>query len=155
MTQPIRMRRFVTAMLVLVTFLSTVRVAGAVTPAFLHGGGMTFPAPTELPRHRVCPIPWRRGPRYVRRLIVCAARHWQVPGGASTAVSVAWRESRFHADAYNPSGAEGVYQHLYQYWPGRAAEFGFRGASAFNARVNVIVTMKMVRRIGSWSPWGL
>ena len=86
---------------------------------------------------------------------MCAANHWQVPGGATTAVSIAWRESRFRADAYNPSGAEGVYQHMRQYWPGRAAAYGFPGASAFNARVNVIVTMRMVRRLGNWSPWGL
>jgi hypothetical protein len=155
MTQPIRMRRLVTAMLVLVTFLSTVHIADAVTPALQHGGVVSFPAPTESPRHRMCPIHWRRGPRYVRRLIVCAANHWQVPGGPTTAVSIAWRESRFRADAYNPSGAEGVYQHMSQYWPGRAAAFGFPGASAFNARVNIIVTMRMVRRLGNWSPWGL
>ncbi len=153
MTQPLRMRRRVVVTLVLVLTLSTAHVAGAVTPAERYPG-LRAPSTLTLPSHRVCPIPWRRGPNEVRRLIVCAANHWRVPGGATTAVAIAWRESRFSPQASNPSGAEGIYQHLRRYWPSRAAAFGFPGRSAFDARVNIIVTMKMVRRLGNWSPWG-
>jgi hypothetical protein len=105
-------------------------------------------------RRRICPIDWRRGPAFVERLIRCAARHWHVPGGPRTALSIAWRESHFIATAYNSSGAEGIYQHLRQYWPARARLFGFPDRSAFNARVNIIVTMRMVHATGSWAPWG-
>jgi soluble lytic murein transglycosylase-like protein len=154
MTQPIRMRRLIAVTLVLVTFLFLAQFADAVTPTLLGSDHVIVLSRTEPPRHRVCPIHWRRGRRYVRRLIVCAANHWRVPGGATMALSVAWNESRFRADAYNLSGAEGVYQHMRQYWPGRASTYGFPGVSAFNARANIIVTMKMVRRLGNWSPWG-
>jgi hypothetical protein len=105
-------------------------------------------------RRRICPIDWHRGPAFVASLIRCAARHWHVPGGPTKALSIAWRESHFVATAYNPSGAEGIYQHMRQYWPMRARVFGFPNRSAFNARANVIVTMRMVRAIGGWAPWG-
>lgn len=104
---------------------------------------------------QVCPIRWQRGPYYVRRLILCSANHFHVPGGAAKALAIAHRESRFNPRAYNSySGAEGIYQHLRRYWPGRAAAYGFRGWSGFNARANIIVTMKMVKHLGGWWPWG-
>lgn len=103
----------------------------------------------------ICPVRWRRGPTYVRRLVLCAARYYHVPGGPAKALAIATRESRLYPKAYNPSsGALGVYQHLRRYWPGRADEYGFRGWSGFNARANIFVTMKMVRRLGGWWPWG-
>ena len=105
-------------------------------------------------RRRICSIDWHRGPASVERLIRCAARHWHVPGGPQTALYIAWRESHFVPNAYNPSGAEGIYQHMRQYWPARARLFGFPNRSAFNARANVIVTMRMVHALGSWAPWG-
>jgi hypothetical protein len=68
---------------------------------------------------------------------------------------VANRESDFEPRAYNSStGASGVFQHLRRYWPGRADVFGFGGWSAFNARANIMVTMRMVHRMGDWSHWG-
>jgi hypothetical protein len=102
---------------------------------------------------RICgDIPWREGPRQVRRLIRCAARHYGV--NVERALDVARRESNFRPRAYNPSScAKGVFQHLCRYWPGRAYEYGFWKVGAFNARANIIVTMKMVRR-GGWGPWG-
>ena len=73
-----------------------------------------------------------------------------------SALYIADRESHFHPRAYNAwSGAMGVYQHLRRYWPGRAFAYGFRGWSGFNARANIIVTMRLVRRLGNWSPWGI
>ncbi len=103
---------------------------------------------------KMCPIPWQRGPWFVRQMIRCAAQHYQVPGGALKALSIAGRESHFRPTAYNSySGALGIYQHLSRYWPGRATAYGFRGWSGFNARANIIVTMRMVRQTG-WYPWG-
>ena len=49
-------------------------------------------------------------------------------------------------------GAAGIYQHLLKYWPTRAEDFGFRDWSAFNARANILVTMRMVKHYG-WDPW--
>ncbi len=103
---------------------------------------------------KVCPSKWQKGPWHVKQLIRCAAHFYAVPGGASYALYIANRESHFFPRAYNAySGASGIYQHLRRYWPGRATTFGFHGWSAFNARANVIVTMRMVKRYG-WSPWG-
>jgi hypothetical protein len=72
------------------------------------------------------------------------------------ALYVADRESEFRPKAYNGySGASGIFQHLSRYWPGRADAFGFGGWSAFNARANIMVTMRMVHRQGDWSDWGV
>jgi hypothetical protein len=114
---------------------------------------------TLEPRHsrvpaKICPIPWQRGPWFVKRLIRCAAVHYEVPGGMSKALYIADRESNYHPRAYNAySGALGIYQHLSRYWPGRAQAYGFKGWSGFNARANIIVTMRMVKSVG-WYPWG-
>lgn len=102
---------------------------------------------------KVCSYDWRRGTWQIKQLIRCAASNWAVPGGVATALDIANRESRFRPGAYNASGAAGIYQHLLRYWPGRAAAYGFRGWSAFNARANIIVTMRMVHAAG-WGPWG-
>jgi soluble lytic murein transglycosylase-like protein len=103
--------------------------------------------------HKICNFDWQRSRFQVKKLIRCAARHWDVPGGAHKALAIAFRESRYNPGAYNSSGAEGIYQHMRQYWPGRARTFGFPRYSAFNGRANIIVTMRMVKR-GGWGPWG-
>jgi len=122
---------------------------------------MSFPVATSqayLPRElravspRVCPIDWRQSTLHVKRLIRCAASHFGIR--REKALYIAWRESRYRPSAYNPGGgAAGIYQHLLKYWPGRAETFGFEDRSAFNARANIFVTMRMVRRYG-WDPWG-
>ena len=102
---------------------------------------------------KICPIDWRQSTWHVKQLIRCAAAHHGV--NASTALYVAWRESRYRPSAYNAAGgAAGIYQHLLKYWPDRAADYGFRDWSPFNARANIMVTMRMVRLYG-WDPWGL
>jgi hypothetical protein len=102
---------------------------------------------------RVCPIDWHTGPWHVKRLISCAAAHFGI--SRDRALYVAWRESRFDPSAFNADGpAAGVYQHLLRYWPDRAARYGFASASPYNARANIFVTMRMVRRVGWW-PWAL
>jgi hypothetical protein len=144
MTQTIRkMRRPIGATLILTATLT-------ILPAFAVPHRAE--AYTYTPK-RICDIDWDKGRRHVKKLIRCAAHHWDVR--ARRALYVARRESDFRPRAFNRSTcAKGVYQHLCRYWKERAYRFGFKGKSAFNGRANIIVTMKMVRRYG-WSPWGL
>jgi hypothetical protein len=143
MTDISTMRRHVVAALLITAILT---VASATTArAVVPEGRYQVPA-------RICDIDWRKGTWQVRQLIRCAAAYWQVPGGADTALAIADRESQFRPDAYNTSGCAGIYQHMLEYWPGRASDYGFPGWSAFNARANIIVTIKMVKQ-GGWGPW--
>lgn len=144
MMQTIRnTRRAIVATLILTATLSILPAFAAPHPAQAY---------TYTPK-RICNIDWREGRWHVKKLIRCAANHWDV--GVRTALYVADRESDFRPKAFNRSScAKGVYQHLCRYWDGRAYAYGFKGKSAFNARANIIVTMKMVRRYG-WSPWGM
>ena len=101
---------------------------------------------------KICNYDWHKGTWHIKQLIRCAADHWNIPGGEGTALAIADRESQFHPNAYNPSGCAGIYQHMLRYWPGRASAYGFQGWSAYNARANIIVTMRMVKQHG-WGPW--
>jgi hypothetical protein len=139
-------RRRFPAALFLASLLTLVLAIGPATVAHAREAG--------APPH-VCKFDWRKGPWHVKQLIRCAEDRWGVPGGAAMALHVADRESDFRPHAYNSSsGASGIFQHLRRYWPGRADSFGFGGWSAFNARANIMVTMRMVHRMGSWSHWG-
>jgi len=101
---------------------------------------------------RICPIDWRQSTWHVKQLIRCAASHHGV--SQSKALAIAYRESRYRPSAYNHAGeAAGIFQHLLKYWPDRAEDFGFDDWSVFNARANIMVTMRMVRLYG-WDPWG-
>jgi hypothetical protein len=101
---------------------------------------------------RICPIDWRRSTWHVRKLIRCAAEHHGLSPRRS--LYVAYRESRYFPRAYNETScAKGIFQHLCRYWASRAEAFGFPERSAFNARANIFVTMRMVKRSG-WGPWG-
>lgn len=117
------------------------------------------PAPTagaegsrEVP-DRICDIDWREGTWYVKKLIKCAARHWDSPGTPRTAVRVARCESHLRPDAYNPNGYAGLFQQSTRYWSQRADHYGVPDRSPFNARANVIVSIRMARAMGSWSAW--
>jgi hypothetical protein len=100
----------------------------------------------------ICPIDWRQSTWHVKQLIRCAASHHGV--SQSTALAIAYRESRYRPSAYNHGGeAAGIFQHLLRYWPDRSETFGFEDWSVFNARANIMVTMRMVRLYG-WDPWG-
>jgi hypothetical protein len=146
MTLTIRMRRTFTAALVLTALLTLVPASHA--SARTTNDQATY---NSVPR-KVCPIDWHRGRWFVKKLVRCASAHFDV--GVRKALHVANRESDFRPSAFNASScAKGIYQHLCRYWPGRAFDYGFKGWSAYNARANIIVTMKMVRRSG-WSPWG-
>ena len=100
----------------------------------------------------VCPIDWRRSTWHVKKLIRCAAHHYGLSERRS--LYVAERESRFLPRAYNATScAKGIFQHLCRYWASRAEAFGFPDRSAYNARANIFVTMRMVKRYG-WGAWG-
>ena len=143
MTNAIRPRRALAATLILTALF--IASPGA------RASAVTGDASYSFTPSKICAIQWRDGPLQVRHLIRCAARYYGV--NPDKAVTIAHRESMFDPDAYNAwSCAKGIYQHLCRYWPGRAYDYGFKGWSAFNARANIIVTMKMVRRYG-WAPW--
>jgi hypothetical protein len=151
MTNAIRLRRAFVATLILTAIITTFPGASASAMRTQDHITTTQDNKAHISAVSICPIRWQRGPRYVQRLIGCVARFYRV--GASTALEVAYRESKFHPNAYNSrSCAKGVYQHLCRYWPTRADDYGFAGWSAFNARANIFVTMRMVRQYGWW-PW--
>jgi hypothetical protein len=146
MTRTIPTRRRFPAALLLASLLVLVPAASLVNTANAREADVS---------RRLCQIDWRKGRWHVKQLIRCAEDRWSVPGGPSRALYVANRESNYRPKAYNSySGASGIFQHLRRYWPGRADVFGFDGWSAFNARANIMVTMRMVHRLGSWSHWG-
>jgi soluble lytic murein transglycosylase-like protein len=145
MTKAIRLRRAILATLILTAVLTGSSAATATATTIEQ-------TRTANVSTKVCPVEWRKGRFYVKKLIRCAAHRYGV--NADRALYIARRESRFRPKAYNDwSCAKGIYQHLCRYWPGRADAYGFDDWSAFNARANIMVTMRMVRR-GGWGPWG-
>lgn len=65
-------------------------------------------------------------------------------------VSIAMCESTMNPNAQNRSYSEngrdypsGLFQHLTNYWPARAAKYGYAGASVFDATANANVTAAM------------
>jgi hypothetical protein len=157
MTTTIQRRRGWPAALVVTALLGALLLSFLAAPSDAaiqrdRPSPITPPSTSRTITWRVCPIDWREGAWHVKRLIRCAASHYGLD--ANKAIYIAWRESRFRPTAYNVFGkAAGIYQHLVRYWPGRAAEYGFRDWSVFNARANIMVTMRMVRTYG-WGPWG-
>ena len=109
---------------------------------------------TRTVSSRICDFDWRESKREVKRLIRCAARHWESPGGANKALDIARCESGYNTDAYNPAGYAGVFQHAVHYWPDRADKWGFPDRSVYNGRANIIVSIRMARSAGDWGLWG-
>lgn len=62
-------------------------------------------------------------------------------------------ESRGDPDAYNPSGASGLFQHMAQYWPDRAAKAGWAGANIFDPEANIAVAAWLSGGGSDWSHW--
>ena len=150
MTQAIRLRRVMIATLILTAALMTFPIGRQANALPISAGTQTTNARSTSTK--LCSIDWRNGTFAVRKLVRCAARFYGV--NVDKALYVANRDSHFHARAYNSwSCAKGIYQHLCRYWPSRASAYGFDNWSAFNARANIMVTMRMVRRYG-WAPWG-
>lgn len=116
------------------------------------------PSPTMTPSPSLedapfCDFDWRAGPDQVEALIRCVAERWEVPGGPDKAVAVARCESGLNPRAVGPNDLYlGIYQQHREYWPARATQYGFEGVSAFNARANIIVSIRMASE-GGWGPW--
>jgi len=148
MTQAIRLRGVLFATLILTAIITVFPIAqGHASP--LEGSLLKT---TTTKTSTVCPIEWRDGTAKVKALIKCAAQHFGV--STDKALYIADRESHFRPTAYNSwSCAKGIYQHLCKYWPSRADAYGFDNWSAYNARANIMVTMRMVKHYG-WGAWG-
>jgi hypothetical protein len=131
-----------------------VLLIGAIAPVGLARGteGEERPGP--------CPILRAEGQRvqdWVRDLIRCAERRWEVPGGAERAICIAQAESGLDPKTVSADGTYvGLYQHSAAAWPDRYAQWTRRvwqlDERPLNARTNVIVTMRMVSAEG-WGPW--
>lgn len=96
----------------------------------------------------------------VEQIIIAAANKYGV--SSSHALRIAKCESTYNPSSVNykywedskgvamgSSGARyypsGLFQHLTNYWPARAAKYGYAGASVFDAKANANVTMAMWR----------
>lgn len=95
-------------------------------------------------------------PLEVRKTIRAAVRRWSVAGGVRKAFAVARCESGFYWRASNAGSYLGVFQQSARYWSGRQntydSERWHLGERAFNARANVVVSIRMAHR-GGWGPW--
>ncbi|MGH2685917.1 MAG: hypothetical protein ACRDJP_10680 [Actinomycetota bacterium] len=86
----------------------------------------------------------------VRGMIRSLSRRYGVDAG--TAIRVAQCESGLNPRAYSPPYA-GIFQHDVSYWSRRAAHYGHKGASPFDAYANVDVSLRMADAQG-WQHWG-
>ena len=133
------MRRALSAALISTALVSTTPIVAA--------------AAGEVPQ-RICDYDWRDGTWHIKRLIRCAARHWNTPGAPRAAIAVARCESHLRPGAYNPGGYAGLFQQATRYWPTRADHYGQPDRSVYNGRANVIVSIRMAAGANSWSAWG-
>lgn len=105
----------------------------------------------------VCDFHWARDGGYsawgVKQIIRCATENYWVPGGASKALSVARCESRYNPYARN-GPYKGVFQQASHFWTGRYREFGskYLDNAIYNARTNILVSIRMAHKLG-WSHW--
>ncbi|HEX6946405.1 MAG TPA: transglycosylase SLT domain-containing protein [Acidimicrobiia bacterium] len=73
------------------------------------------------------------------------------PADVNRAVRVAWCESRFDPKATDHrSGAVGLFKHLPKYWPERAEQAGFPGASPTDPEASVAAAAWAVYNDGGW-----
>lgn len=67
------------------------------------------------------------------------------------ALDVAWCESKHDPGASNAC-CHGVYSQHEDFWDGRAAHYGYPGASPYDPIANIDVSLQMRRDVGSWHP---
>lgn len=135
------------------THIRRLLLAAFTTTALLAPGTDPAASASQMVPERICDHDWSEGTRYIRMLIKCAARQWDSPGTPRRAVAVARCESSLRPDAYNPNGFAGLFQQATRYWPERAVYWGQPDRSVFNARANVIVSIRMAADAGSWRAW--
>jgi hypothetical protein len=120
-------------------------------------------APAASAEHAAGPCDFHREDgvtvrQHSRDRIRCAVRRWSVPGGVTTALCIAKRESGLLPWAESEDGLnKGLYQQHVDYWDGnydtytrRAWELSRR---ILSGRTNSIVSIRMAHDIG-WGPWG-
>lgn len=100
--------------------------------------------------------------REVQLTVRSAARIFGIRSSTGRAFCIAERESGWNEYAFNSSSAaSGIFQHLRSYWSGRVAAYRSTarssltirsGASPFNARANVLVSVRMMAQ-GQWYHW--
>jgi len=94
---------------------------------------------------------------WVKDLIRCAAKRWEVPGGAAKAICIAKAESGLNPKRASDDGAYlGLFQHSAEAWPDRYDAWTLKAweldPRARNGRTNTIVTIRMVNANG-WGDW--
>jgi soluble lytic murein transglycosylase-like protein len=62
-------------------------------------------------------------------------------------------ESAGDPNAYNRSGASGLFQHMARYWAERSAAAGWAGADIFDPTANVAVAAWLSKGGSDWSDW--
>lgn len=92
----------------------------------------------------------------VKKIIACAAKRYQVPGGAERALAIAECESSFDPRAKTGTHV-GLYQHRLSLWPARwrkyAKPLGLP-RDPYNPLTNAVVTMRMATDLDiGWTPW--
>lgn len=102
---------------------------------------MPAPAPEPAPE---APVPVSAGS--VEEIVRQAARNHGID--ENYFVRIARCESTLNPNAVNYNYYEnghpsGLFQHLSGYWPARAAQYGYGGASVFDATANANVTAAM------------
>lgn len=106
----------------------------------------TTAAPAPPPPRTNAPVP----PDQMYALV---SSYFQ-PQDVERAVLVAWCESRYNANATNPSsGAAGLFQHIPRFWTERAAHAGFAGADIYDPMANTAVAAWLVYSNGGWKHW--
>lgn len=124
------------------------------TAAFAAGGRTTDQQRAQIRFQHLENPKWTT--TEVVKTIRAAVRRWPVEGGASKALSVAKCESGLDERASNGGAYLGVFQQSARYWPGRQNAYDSArwhlGERAFNARANVIVSIRMAHSSG-WGDW--
>jgi hypothetical protein len=124
---------------------------------------LILPAAQAQPGVGPCDFTRRTGEtihHLMKRRITCAAeRFGPIPGGAKRAICIAKRESGLDPSATSATGMYlGLYQQAKKYWPDRYDAYTQTAwqlsGNAKNGRSNSVVTIRMVRRAGSWKAAG-
>jgi hypothetical protein len=126
---------------------TTTTIAPTTTTSTLPPATTTTAAATTNPRPRTdAPIP----PDQVYALVSAYFK----PQDVERAVLIAWCESRYDANATNPSsGAAGLFQHIPRFWAGRSTKAGVGGADIYDPSANTAVAAWLVYANGGWRHW--
>ena len=101
---------------------------------------------TTSPRPTSAPL----APETVYALV---AAYFQ-PEDVERAVLIVWCESRYDANAVNPSSrASGLFQHIPRFWSERSQKAGWAGADIFDPDANTAVAAWLRYSSGEWKHW--